>query len=65
MLNWIVWNETIFSKMDLVLNNPQRLICHKTQTTNNKLKRDFKKWLEWKVDDYNQTVDQISELDNP
>ena len=32
MLNWIVWNRTIFIKMDL--NNLQKLICHKTQTTN-------------------------------
>ena len=34
MLNWIVWNRTIFIKMDLVLNNLQRLICHKIQPTN-------------------------------
>ena len=34
ILNWIVWNRTIFIKMDLALNNLQRLICHKTQTTN-------------------------------
>ena len=34
MLNWIVWNRTIFIKMDLALNNLQRLICHKTQITN-------------------------------
>ena len=49
MLNWIVWNGTIFDietvklfeieliiciKMDLTLNNLQLLICHKTQTTN-------------------------------
>ena len=34
MLNWIVWNRTIFIKMDLALNNLQRLIYHKTQTTN-------------------------------
>ena len=33
MLNWIVWNRTIFIKMDMVLNNLQRLICHKIQTT--------------------------------
>ena len=33
MLNWIVWNRTIFIKMDLALNNRQRLIYHKTQTT--------------------------------
>ena len=32
--NWIVWNRTIFIKMDLALNNLQRLIRHKTQTTN-------------------------------
>ena len=34
MLNWIVWNRTIFIKMDLMLNNLQRLICHTTQPTN-------------------------------
>ena len=32
-LNWIVWNRTICVKMDLALNNLQRLICHKTQAT--------------------------------
>ena len=32
MLEWIVWNRTLyFNKMDLALNNLQ---CHKTQTTN-------------------------------
>ena len=32
MLNWIVWNRTVYLyKMDLALNNLQRLICHKTQ----------------------------------
>ena len=35
MLNWIVWNRTDYlHKMDLALNNLQRLICYKTQTTN-------------------------------
>ena len=34
MLNWTVWNKTISIKMDLVLNKLQRLICYKTQTTN-------------------------------
>ena len=34
MLNWIVWNRTICINMDLVLNNLQQLICHKTQPTN-------------------------------
>ena len=34
MLNWIVWNRTDYlHKMDLALNNQQRLICHKTQPT--------------------------------
>ena len=33
MLNWIVWNRTIFIKLDLALNNLQRLISHKTQPT--------------------------------
>ena len=32
MLNWIVWNRTICIKMELVLNNLQRLICHNNQT---------------------------------
>ena len=32
MLNWIVLN-IIYIKMDLSLNNLQRLICHKTQQT--------------------------------
>ena len=31
MLNWIVWNRTIFIKMDLALNDLQWLMCHKTQ----------------------------------
>ena len=32
MLNWIVLNRTDYlHKMDLALNNLQRLICHKTQ----------------------------------
>ena len=34
MLDWIIWNRTICIKMDLALNNRQRLICHKTQPTN-------------------------------
>ena len=33
MLNWILWNRTIFIKVDLALNNLQGLICRKTQTT--------------------------------
>ena len=34
MLNWIVLNRTdYFHKMDLALNNLQKLICHKTQQT--------------------------------
>ena len=35
IINWIVRNRTIFIKMDLALNNLQRLICHKlNQPTN-------------------------------
>ena len=34
MLNWIVWNRIIFIITDLALDNLQRLICHKTQLTN-------------------------------
>ena len=51
MLNWIVWNRTIFIKMDLVLNNLQSLICHKTQTTNQpraRQKKYFASPLIWK-----------------
>ena len=33
MLNWFVWNRTVYLyKMDLALNNLQRLICHKIYT---------------------------------
>ena len=32
MLNWIIWNRTIYMyKMNLTLNNLQWLICHKTK----------------------------------
>ena len=34
MLNRIIRYRSIFIKMDLALNNLQRLICHKTQPTN-------------------------------
>ena len=37
MLNWIVWNRTVFCiKMDFSLNSLQRLICGRTQITNQK-----------------------------
>ena len=33
MLNWIVWNRTVYMyKIDLVLNNLEWLICHKIKT---------------------------------
>ena len=33
MLNWIVWKRTVYLlKIDLALDNIQKLICHKTQT---------------------------------
>ena len=39
MQNWIGWNGTDYShEMDLALNNHQRLICHKTQPTNQPIK---------------------------
>ena len=44
MLNWIVWNRTIFIKMDLALNNLQRLICHKNpnnQPSDSRLKTQY------------------------
>ena len=37
MLNWIAWNRTVYLKMDLALNNLQRLICHKHKQTNKQL----------------------------
>ena len=42
-LNWvlIVWNRTILIKMDLALNNLERLKCHKTQPTNQQI---YFKW---------------------
>ena len=33
MLNWIIWNRIVYCiRLDLALNNLQRLICHKAQT---------------------------------
>ena len=59
MLNWIFWNRTVYLyKMDLALNNLQRLICHKTQT--NKLYMHVcmhickQRWM-WKVQTTRQT----------
>ena len=41
MLNWIVWNRTEYLyKMDLALNNLQRLIHHKIQSTNQATTKD-------------------------
>ena len=38
MLNWIAWNRTVYRyKIDLVLNNLQWLICHKTKPNQTKL----------------------------
>ena len=49
MLNWDVWNRTICIKMDLPLNNLQRLICHKpnrpTNQASNKLSWYLDGWL--------------------
>ena len=47
MLNWIVWNRTelfeieliIYIKMDLALDNLQRLKCHKTNQQTNQIKK--------------------------
>ena len=42
MLNWIVLNRTDYlHKMDLALNNLQRLICHQTQQTKPQLKWNY------------------------
>ena len=40
---WIIWNRIVYLyKMDLALNNLQKLICHKNQPTNEPLhNRDF------------------------
>ena len=33
MLSWIVWNRSVvYTKMDLAINNLQKLICHNKQT---------------------------------
>ena len=32
MLNWIAWNKTEYLRKNILLNNQQMLICHKTQT---------------------------------
>ena len=47
VLNGIVWHRIIFIKMDLALNNLQRLICYKTQTTSqsNKSTKEQGNWL--------------------
>ena len=44
ILNWIVFNRTdyIYIKMDLALNNLQRLISHKTQETNQSESTEFR-----------------------
>ena len=49
MVNWIVWNRTILLKIELVLNNLHRLICHKTQPTNqlNWISWNRTGWLNW------------------
>ena len=40
MLNWIVWNGTVYMyKMDLVLTNLQWLMCHKTKQYQTKLNK--------------------------
>ena len=42
MLNWIVWNRTVYlSKIDMALNNQQMLICHKTQTNKKNIQATF------------------------
>ena len=41
ILNWIVWNRIICIKMDLAVNNLQRLICHKTKQPNQQPSTDF------------------------
>ena len=41
MLNWIVWNRTDYlNKIDLVLNNLQTFIWHKTLTTTTALSHE-------------------------
>ena len=47
ILNWIVWNRIIFIKMDLALNNIQRLIYHNPQTTNQPKSVLILNWISW------------------
>ena len=45
MLEWIVWNRTVYmNKINLVLDNLQWLICHKTKQNKNKTRK--KTWLQ-------------------
>ena len=41
MLNRIFWNRTICIKMDLALNNPQGLMCHKSNQPTNLTDRNL------------------------
>ena len=60
ILNWIVWNRTIFIKMDLALNDLKRLICHKTQITNQPTNQVSRTPLSILVDLSNDVVWMIS-----
>ena len=62
MLNWIVWNRIDYLiKRDLSLNNLQRLIYHKAQTTNQQTfdivlkKSSIFVWWYWSLYIYTQT----------
>ena len=59
MLKWIAYNRTDYlHKMDLALNNLQRLICHKTQTSSILIARYINSYTHTKypVHDHNKRV---------
>ena len=65
MLNWIVWNGTIFIEMDLAWNKLQRLICHKTQTNNqptNLILASLALTMPWKGIENGKFYDNINQI---
>ena len=63
MLNWTVWNKTDYlHKMDLVLNNLQRLICHKTQPTNQLHKQKSRYYAPFLLFVYGNCVEAVTSL---
>ena len=66
MLHWTAWNRTDYLyKIDLALNNLQRLICHKTQLTNHSWsgrRKNFNKWTREQENQWQYTKPYILEI---